>query len=117
MRVRIEDEPNQLRTFGDVKAYHISRLLNNHSNDLLPQTLKSSNTTLSGREAFTIRFHNPGKNVVEGLHFAEQDVLVITTFDPMEHRSYSVRYSAQPVLFAKYLKIFEKMTGSFEITK
>lgn len=84
--------------------------------------INTSVTTLSGQDAFSIRFQSPeirfdiGDPTIEPLRIPSQEQMRITTFDPATKKTYSVGYSADAAFYELYYPIFQQMKESFKIT-
>jgi hypothetical protein len=111
VEARVQDEPDEVETLEDVRIYHITRL-----SDGDVEVLNSSQAVLSGQEAFSIFFHRPADEVTPEYTQPANDVLMITTFDPDSHKSFTLRYGALPVLFSQNLPTFQAIVDSFKMT-
>ena len=114
--VEVKEEPEQLENLQDLRRnilLHPDATLANAENPVIEPT------TLSGQEAFKIGFHSPAiPSVLEELGdiIPARDQIRVVTFDPQTKYSYTVGFSALPVLFPELVPTFETSLNSFRIT-
>ena len=113
--VRVQEEPEQLETLQDVRR---NMLLHPDATLAKAENPVIESTTLSGQEAFKVSFHSPPVSLCEGC----EDIIPaleearVVTFDPQTKYSYTIGFSALPVLFAELTPAFETSVNSFRIT-
>lgn len=115
INVEVKEEPEQLENLQDVRRnmlLHPDAILANGENPLIEPT------TLSGQDAFKVSFHSPPVSLCEGCAdiIPALEYVRVTTFDPQTKYSYTVEYSALPVLFSELVPTFETSVESFKIT-